>query len=224
MNVKQSKKRKKLKFSIIVFLLAILSAVITYYALVALVVTRDGSQEEVVQIEYFVSQKDEDKPAGEWVVAPDKPRFMSIASLGVENARIVELGVIGSSNQLEDPQNIHDVGWYRESTLPGSPFNTEYAGLYDGHNTGSTMNGVFYNLDQLAFGDIIKVERGDGVIFNYTVHEVETPTLEETDMTKMMKSFDPGVEGLNIISCGGDWDEARQTYTHRVTVRALLTE
>ena len=154
------------------------------------------------------------------MVAPEKPRYLSIPRLGIVSARVVELGTIGADNQLDDPINIHDAGWYRESALPGAPFDVSYAGLYDGHNTGINQPGIFYNLAQLAEGDIITIERGDGALFNYTVREVETPPLEAVDMAKLQRSFDPAVEGLNIISCGGDWDATRQTYSHRVTVRA----
>lgn len=167
-------------------------------------------------------EKDESVPEGEWIVAADEPRYMSIEKLGVVNARVVKVGIkSGTENQLDDPVNIHDVGWYNQSVKPG--YGTgNMAGLYDGHNTGYSANGVFINLGRLAVGDLIKVERGDGEVFHYEVREVATPLLEEVDMNLMQRSAVSGTEGLNIISCGGDWDEARQTYTHRVTVRAVL--
>lgn len=167
-------------------------------------------------------EKEEEPPEGEWIVTADEPRYMSIEKLGIVDARVVGVGIkSGTENQLDDPVNIHNVGWYNQSAKPG--FGTgNLAGLYDGHNTGYSANGVFINLGRLVAGDLIKIERGDGQVFNYEVREVATPLLEEVDMNLMQKSAVNGVEGLNIISCGGDWDETRQTYTHRVTVRAVL--
>lgn len=168
---------------------------------------------------------DETQPEGEWVVEPDEPRYMSIDKLGITNARIIGLGIkAGTENQLDDPSNIHMVGWYNKSTKPGFGTGSQ-AGLYDGHNTGYYENGVFANLGRLAIGDIIQVERGDGQVFNYETRLVQTLSLEEvnTYMSEMQKSVIEGIEGLNIITCGGAWDEANQTYTHRVIVRAVLS-
>jgi sortase (surface protein transpeptidase) len=218
----KERKESKLKFILIGILLAVISGVGSFFAVRYLAPLATPAEETVQTAENSVDPKEEAVPEGEWVVSPEKPRYMSIPKLGIDKARVVELGTKGENNQLEDPQNIHDAGWYRESALPGAPTDTTYAGLYDGHNTGINQKGIFYTLGRLVTGDTITIERGDGATFNYTVQEVETPLLEEVDMAKMQKSFDPAVEGLNIITCGGDWDKGRQTYTHRVTVRAIL--
>lgn len=168
--------------------------------------------------------RDEEKPEGEWIVPADEPRYMSIDKLGIINARVVGLGVkAGTVNQLDDPKNIHDVGWYNKSVKPGFGSTTGMAGLYDGHNTGYSEDGVFINLGKLTTGDLVRIERGDGQIFNFEVRTVRTVPLAEVDMSIMHKSVESEVEGLNIISCGGSWDDTAQTYTHRVIVRAVLS-
>jgi sortase (surface protein transpeptidase) len=202
------------------FLLVVALAVGSYFVL-KYVISPEPPAETTQTAANSDDIKDESDPAGEWIVSPEKPRYLTVPALGIDKARVVELGTKGDDNQLEDPQNIHDAGWYRESALPGAPFNLEYAGLYDGHNTGINQKGIFYSLDRLVVGNEIIIERGDGVLLTYAVQEVKTVLLEEIDMSQMQKSFNPSLEGLNIISCGGDWDKARQTYTHRVTVRAI---
>jgi sortase (surface protein transpeptidase) len=136
----------------------------------------------------------------------------------------MELGTVGPENRLDDPKNINDAGWYRDSAKPGQATPQNPAGLYDGHNTGTDQKGIFYALGNLVAGDAITIERGDGVKLNYAVREVSTVRLEEIDMSVMMQSVMHDVEGLNIITCGGAWSADRQTYTHRVTVRATLVE
>lgn len=157
-----------------------------------------------------------------YTVSPERPRYLSIASLGINKARVVGLGLVSETNQLDDPDNINDAGWYTDSALPGRATEGKMAGLYDGHNTGYNAMGIFYRLGNIKIGDEIIIERGDGEKFTYSVVENNLPLLEDVDMRKMLKPVKTGVEGLNIISCGGDWDPARQTYTHRVTVRASL--
>ena len=103
-------------------------------------------------------------------VAPDEPRYITIERISINQARVVGIGVSGPNNQLGDPTNIHDVGWYNASAKPGQATEKRPAGLYDGHNnTGIYYRGVFYKLGDLQSGDIITVERGDGQKFNYQV-------------------------------------------------------
>jgi hypothetical protein len=75
-------------------------------------------------------------------VEPDHPRYLSVNALGVQNARVLSMGV-KPDNELDTPANIHDAGWYKKSALPGSGSG---ALLLDGHNGGPTMDGIFKKL------------------------------------------------------------------------------
>lgn len=219
--IQKNKRFKKIVFLIIALLIIVVAAA-SSLALLGNHYDQYVDEKPVVADDVRL-ERDEETPSGEWVVAPDEPRYMSIEKLRITNARVVGLGVkSGTASQLDDPKNIHDVGWYNKSVKPGRGGNDGLAGLYDGHNTGYSADGVFVKLGRLAVGDLIKLERGDGEVFYYEVKEVEMPILEEVDMEKMRQSAIPGREGLNIISCGGEWDAERQVYTHRVTVRAVL--
>lgn len=156
-------------------------------------------------------------------VAPLEPRFLSIPKLGVNKSRVVGVGVT-STNQLDTPRNIHDVGWYGKSSLPGTDTG---AVLVDGHNGGPTKGGVFEHLHMLKPGDIISIERGDGQVFEYKVVENNSIKLEEMNKSGMKEMSEPisvGVQGLNIISCTGNWIPKSQTYDHRQVVRASLVQ
>ena len=162
---------------------------------------------------------DEEKEA--YTVAADRPRYLSIEKLGIKNARVLSVGTT-SAGQLGTPVGIFDVGWYTESSKPG----TGGAMLMDGHNGGPTMDGVFKHLPDLASGDIIKIERGDGAIFNYRVVENLTFSISDanTNMSMMFFSAEPGVEGLNLITCTGQWSQQQRTYLSRNFIRAVLTD
>jgi LPXTG-site transpeptidase (sortase) family protein len=158
----------------------------------------------------------------EYNVSPNKPRYLSVGSLGIKNARVREVG-IESDGRLGTPVNIFDVAWYSGSALPGSGTG---ALLIDGHNGGPTLDGVFKKLNKLAEGSIITIERGDGAKFNYEVVELKIMTVAETDayMATMLTSAEPSKEGLNLITCTGNWIQAEQTYDMRVTIRAVRVE
>ncbi|MDR2524116.1 MAG: class F sortase [Candidatus Nomurabacteria bacterium] len=159
-----------------------------------------------------------------WEVAPDRPRYMSIPKIGINSARVVALGLVGSENRLDDPNNIYDVGWYMDSAGPGAVTAGKPAALYDGHNTGVNARGVFWRLGELAVGDEINIERGDGQTFRYAIAERSEPPLEQVDMSIMMKSADANIEGLNIITCAGEWTADKNTFSHRLLIRAVLTQ
>lgn len=156
-----------------------------------------------------------------WKVAADRPRFLSIEKLGIDRARVIEIG-INNEGRLQTPASIFDVGWYRASGKPGQGGVL----LLDGHNGGPTKEGVFKHLPELSAGDIITIERGDGKFFRYEVVENEEVALSEADskMDKMLQSAISGREGLSIITCTGVWSQVQQTYLSRQFLRAVLVE
>jgi LPXTG-site transpeptidase (sortase) family protein len=160
----------------------------------------------------------EDKPSGTkgYKVAPDLPRTIQIPSIGVD-ARVLQLGV-KANNELATPTNIHDAGWYTGSSKP-----TDKAGaiLIDGHVSGPTKRGVFYDLKKLKAGDELTLERGDGVKLTFAVTRTKTVKVEEVDMGEMMRSDVPAKLALNLITCGGSFDVKSNEFASRVLVFAV---
>ena len=186
---------------------------------------KEGSERaEVVEVEEeepldeAVPTEDQVK---EYIVAADRPRYLSIAKLGVVNSRIITVGV-KANGELGTPNNIFDVGWYENSGKPGQGKTI----VIDGHNGGPNIHGVFKELPSLAKGDIIKIERGDGKVFNYEVVENKTVSLDSADdyMKIAFRSPISGKESVTLISCTGEWSSKRSTYLSRQFTRAVLVE
>ena len=154
-------------------------------------------------------------------MAPDRPRYLTVERLGISNARMLPMG-INVEGELTTPNNIFDVGWYDASGKPGQGGTL----LVDGHNGGPTRTGVFKALPSLGSGDIIKVERGDGQIFQYSVVENKTVPLSDANnyMATALMSPMKGKESITLISCAGEWSQAQKTYLSRQFVRAILVE
>lgn len=157
----------------------------------------------------------------EYTVLADRPRYLSIDRLDINNARVLPMG-INEAGELSTPNNIFDVGWYYSSGKPGRGGTL----LIDGHNGGPHVQGVFKDLPALGEGDIIKIERGDGEIFRYSVVENKSIPLSESNdyMATAMMSPMKGKESITLISCAGEWSQAQQTYLSRQFVRAILVE
>ena len=163
-----------------------------------------------------------DDEKSQHLVSASYPRFLSIESLAIDRSRIFPVGVVEQTGELDTPPNIHDTGWFEESALPGDGLG---AMLMDGHNGGPTQDGVFKQLPDLQIGAEIVIERGDGQKFTYRTESVEVVSLEELNdggMNELANSINADAQGLNIISCTGNWVPAMQTYDKRVVVRAAL--
>ena len=186
---------------------------------------KEGSERAVAENSTSRDDLDETEPTedtiAEWVVAPDRPRYLSIEKLGIKNARVLPMGV-KSSGELDTPRNIFDVGWYEGSSKPGEGGTL----MIDGHNGGPNKFGVFKKLPDLVVGDILQIERGDGVFFNYRVVENNSVSLSDSNsyMSTAASSPEEGVESLTLISCTGEWSQSKQTYLSRQFVRALLQQ
>ncbi len=184
---------------------------------------KEGSERAIVMDmgEELVEVEPTETEVVEYTVAPDRPRYLSIDRLGISNARVLAVG-INEAGELSTPNNIFDVGWYYASGKPGHGGTL----LIDGHNGGPHVQGVFKDLPVLGEGDIIRIERGDGVVFRYSVIENKTIPLSESNdyMATAMMSPMRGTESLTLISCTGEWSQAQSTYLSRQFVRAILVE
>ena len=180
-----------------------------------------GQAEEKKEEEPLIEEKPTEEEIYEYVVAEDRPRYLTIEKLGIYNARIIPVG-INPTGELGTPNNIFDVGWYESSGRPGYGQTM----LIDGHNGGPNVYGVFKELPLLESGDIIVVERGDGAIFRYSVVENVSVLLDEADMymATAMRSPESGRESLSLITCTGEWSDVRSTYLSRQFTRAVLIQ
>jgi LPXTG-site transpeptidase (sortase) family protein len=182
---------------------------------VAIEITDTQPAEELIEVEPTVEE------VREYYVAADRPRYLTIARLGIEKARILPMGV-NAAGELATPSNIFDVGWYEASGRPG------YGGtmIIDGHNGGPHVLGVFKNLPDLEAGDQIIVERGDGEFFVYSVVENVSVDLDNADayMKTAARSPIAGKESITLISCTGEWSQQQRTYLSRQFTRAVLIE
>ncbi len=184
------------------------------------VVEKTEEEEKKEEVE-LIEEKPTETQVIEYTVAADRPRYLRISKLGIYNARIISVG-INAGGELGTPNNIFDVGWYDSSAKPGQ----DGTMLIDGHNGGPHVHGVFKDLPNLVEGDIIEVERGDGVVFRYSVVENNSVLLENANsyMGTALKSPVAGKQSLTLITCTGEWSQTQGTYLSRQFTRAVIVE
>lgn len=229
MKVKHSKKKSR---QVVVVVLSVcwllLIGYTGFYIYVNFIQTKDissSSSQTVASHEVDETEVTQEKKDDYQVPNPSFPRYLSIPSLKISNARVVQIGTIKDTGQLDSPKSIYDAGWYTKSGLPGAG---KGAVLIDGHNGGPTKGGIFENLGSLSKGSDIIIERGDGQRITYQVADNREMSVEDINnesnplgMKTMLNSIDPKKEGLNMITCVGDWDYSKNTFNKRVMLRAV---
>ena len=119
---------------------------------------------------------------------------------------------------MQAPKSTFDVGWYDGSSKPGEPG----AMFIDGHVSGPKNRGIFYDIKKLKKGDVVEIERGDGLKLEFKVVAVEKYDANNVDMNKALRSYDPSKQGLNLMTCAGQFLPKEQTFNQRVVVYTVL--
>jgi len=151
----------------------------------------------------------------------DRDYTMVIEKIGV-NAPVQTFGLDENSVPIVpttgDAASI--VAWYDFSARPGTGSNAVFAG----HVTWNGR-GVFYDLDKMDAGDIIRLKAADGTEVVYAVSAVFAVDPNDPDSLKVMQHTTSDV--LTIITCSGTFSSNNDpvfggAYDHRLVVRADL--
>ena len=146
------------------------------------------------------------------------------------DAPVIVLG-LDEDNVMESPEEPCDAGWYDFTSRPGFGSNAVFSGHVDWFNLGSTGckcekaggcggpgPAVFWNLKDLAMGDLVEVRLQDGTVYEY---RVTARTQVDPDTADIQSIVGPTErEVITIITCGGEFDYEDRHYTERVIVRA----
>ncbi len=130
------------------------------------------------------------------------------------NAPIESVGLT-KQGALDAPKDPRGVGWYERSARFGS----KGVSVVDGHSGWiGNRPATFDSLGKVAIGDKIFILDGGGSAIVFVVRKVRIYG-EHDDTTSVFISTD-GASHLNLITCEGTWDEAKQSYAGRLVVFA----
>ncbi|MGR6970610.1 class F sortase [Streptomyces cynarae] len=111
------------------------------------------------------------------------------------------------------------VAWYQGGVTPGAPGTA----LFVGHVDTRSKPAVFYRIGTLRPGAVVRVVRDDGKVAEFTVESVEVLSRDHFDARQAYGQREPGRAELRLITCGGTYDKASDTYSANVVVSAYLT-
>lgn len=145
------------------------------------------------------------------------PTRIAIPKIKVD-AHVRELGVNPDGTLAVPPlERAQDAGWYRLGPSPGEIGNAVVVGHVDSRHTGPA---VFYRLGALRPGDTITLSRADGTVVRFRVDGVRSFPKEQFPTELVYGPNDQA--GLRVVTCGGKFDEGRQTYLDNIVVFATL--
>ena len=139
------------------------------------------------------------------------PKLLEIPKIGV-GANVQSVG-LNSKNEMDVPSNDYDVAWFNLGTVPGKKGSAVIAGHLDGR-TGQPA--VFWDVRKLKTGDDIYITDSDNNKKRFQVISVEKYETGNAPMEKIFGAND-GIY-LNLVTCGGTWDKAKNNYTERLVV------
>ena len=105
-------------------------------------------------------------------------------------------------------------GWYRLGPKPGEVGHAVIAGHVDSR----TGPDIFYRLHTLEPGDEVRVRMSTGSVVTFKVDEVGRQPKEDLPLSPMWRASDR--PQLALITCGGEFDSKRRTYTENLVVYA----
>lgn len=150
--------------------------------------------------------------------ARPEPAPVSVAIGGDVPDVVVPVGV-ARDGQMEVPQDVAEVGWYRFGPAPGAARgNAVLAGHVDDRVQGP---GAFVDLDTVRAGDIVVVARTDGSERTFRVDTVTRVSKADVDLAALFDRTGP--PRLALITCGGAFDRDRREYRDNVVALATPT-
>lgn len=142
------------------------------------------------------------------------PTRVHVPSLGVDSS-LAQLDV-DDSGVLVPPTLFDQAGWFAGGPAPGDVGPAVLAGHVDSW----TGPAVFFRLDEIAVGDEVLVDRADGTTVRFAVTRVDRYAKDDFP-TDEVYGPTPKAE-LRLITCGGEFDQARRSYLDNVVVYASM--
>jgi LPXTG-site transpeptidase (sortase) family protein len=143
------------------------------------------------------------------------PVGLRIDKLDVD-APIGAYGVNQRTGEMDVPDNVTEVGWYRFGPKPGEAGSAVLAAHVDLANSGP---GVFYNLRTLEEGDRLSVLSEDGTEIPFRVVARVTYEKDELPLEVIFSREGPSV--LTLITCGGAFNSNISRYDSNIVVYAV---
>ncbi len=150
----------------------------------------------------------EDTPVG-----ATTPVAVRIGAIGVD-APVTPVG-LEPDGEMEIPESVAQVGWYRLGSVPGRPGSAVLAGHVDSRSQG---RGAFFSLNSVEPGAPVTVVDTRGAEHQFEV--VARRQFPKDGLPADLFS-NTGDARLALITCGGDFNSDTRSYRDNIVVYAV---
>ncbi len=123
---------------------------------------------------------------------------------------------LAANGTLEVPADFHIAGWYQRSPSPGEIG----PAILDGHVDNVKGLGIFWYLRELQPGDIIEVDRNDGLTIKFNIDAVKQYPQDQVPINDVYGNI--SYAGIRLITCGGVFNRQTRHYTDNIVVFGTL--
>jgi sortase (surface protein transpeptidase) len=148
------------------------------------------------------------------VAASSVPVSLRIPAMGV-SVSLSQLG-LNADKSPEVPTKYQEPGWFKLGPAPGMMGSA----VILGHVDDKTGPAVFFKLGTLKTGDKVDVSLANGSVAHFAVKSVETYLKAQFPSQKVYGPH--GYRGLQLVTCGGDFDKASGHYLSNVVAFTTL--
>ena len=141
---------------------------------------------------------------------------IDLPTLGVAEAPVTDVGV-EDNGDMEIP-GASEVGWYRFGPSPGDMGSAVLAA----HIAFNGVDGVFRDLTEMRPGDRFSVNFSDGSSREFIVFGLRQWSKLEIPLEELFAR--DGTPRLVLITCGGNFNRALDSYDDNVVVIAIPTD
>jgi sortase (surface protein transpeptidase) len=142
------------------------------------------------------------------------PVHLQIPAIEVSTP-LVKLGRLPDGT-LQVPKAWGTAGWYDQGPRPGQPG----PAVILGHVDSKSGPAVFYQLQTLRPGDTVRIGLANGRTLVFRVQRLQRYPKDEFPTEAVY--FPTLDRELRLITCGGDFDYARDSYVDNIVVYATL--
>lgn len=129
------------------------------------------------------------------------------------NTNLEEVGLT-AQGAVGIPKDNAKAAWFNLGPRPGATGTAVVVGHYGYWKNGT--RGMFNNLSKLRVGDKIQIENGQGSSTVFVVKNIKSFNLNE-DVSTVFNSDDKKAH-LNLITCGGAWNEKTKSFAKRLVI------
>ncbi len=153
------------------------------------------------------------------ILSRSMPVSLDVPRIGIHDAILVQLGLDKEGSiQVPEVGPNSPAGWFRDSPTPGQLGPSVILGHVDSATAGPA---IFYRLGTLRPGDAATVTRADHTVAVFRVDSVQKYAKSAFPTLQVFGNTDHAA--LRLITCGGTFDPAQQSYEDNIVVYAHLT-